>query len=92
MSKKFTEFMAEKYMLPMMRIICMAKTSEQYNYLPGEKEDPENLAGCYFDGELESVRENIRHCRCISPEMRKKLLEHAISCFFDPRNRYRLQP
>lgn len=72
---KISEFMAFKFILPVIRMLASGESESGYSYLPGEKSDPDDVAWVYYYLEFAGIEEEILDCALISDETKAEMLE-----------------
>ena len=66
--------MAELYVMPVAELILSNGCSNSYNCLPGEEDNPENLAWVYYYCKLEKIEKDICNHKKLFGENSKKML------------------
>lgn len=69
------EFIVNDFMMPIARILGVYESSTYYNYLPGETEDPEDLAPFFYYREIYKIRDSIKSCDHLPGKLRKRMLK-----------------
>lgn len=69
------DFAVKEFMMPMAKLIGVYEVSMGYNYLPGETEDPDELAPHYYYGELSKIKGSIKSCKYLTSEIKKRMLK-----------------
>lgn len=69
------EFIVNDFMMPIVKLLGVYVCSTYYNYLPGETEDPEELASFFYYREIEKIRDSIKSCGSIPVGLRKRMLK-----------------
>ncbi len=68
-------FIVRDFMIPVVKLLGVYEISSYYSYLPGEIDDPEDLAPFYYLRELNKIRDSITSCDYISLKLQKRMLK-----------------